>query len=394
MEPRRNTPQKPRASVFKKFVQVTPDPDTNLEFIDNLSDIVIEEWRLKAVKLTPERDVPIEVTIKNLTNKDINCTSQEMALRSVRDGFFQNFAGPVKKTIPAFGEVRVQILLKVNGGVNNLNELPSSKEIFLIKPHQGKMAKIASINIVIPIDPYIRHLKEDFAHEFKVLLCGLFGSGKSSFINSVATLFNEDPRFPKRKLSPAFVRPAGTSVSLDLHSYTFNNINLWDTWGWESGRPQVWSDLLFQLILGGRLPDRFKIDDASSINVLNLPEQKGGCKKFEMVLFFLPYSAADDERYITQLDKFIGEARKLDIPFLILLTQVDKVDPALKKDPYIENPSIQEIVSTVCNKVQLEESLVIPVINYTAERERNWAMDRATFVTLFSAFQRREEFNM
>jgi hypothetical protein len=119
-------------------------------------------------------------------------------------------------------------------------------------------------------DPFIRYLKEEF-RTIWLQLWGLFGTGKSSFINLMATLYNEDVRFPNRKLTPTFSRPSGVSVTTELKQYNFNNVSLCNSWGWEEACKDLYSDLLFQLMLGGQLGREFAMDNAKAINMLKLP---------------------------------------------------------------------------------------------------------------------------
>jgi predicted GTPase len=361
--------------------------DNSYEIIEVPSiDVSIEEWSMCDRKLKPGQDIKIMVTIRNLSSKTIS--TDQMHIRVEKDLYFQAGITIVKKSISPAGEITVPVTLKAKGGITNLHTLPPKKEIMLVKDESNnKLIKISSIYIVIPIDPFVRYLKEVFV-SLRLQLWGLFGTGKSSFINSIATLFNEDERFPNKKLSPAFSRPASTTVTNELKSYTVNNITLIDSWGWEEAR-QTYNDLLFQLMLGGRLGTSFKMEKAGDINVLNLPS--GKTDKVDMVLFFITCAAVDNGPYLEQVEHYIKEARKLDIPFLVLLTQIDKVEPSLKQDPYCINPTIQDLVTKVCLKIEQDESFVVPVVNYTKEAERNWPMDRAAFVTLYRAFQRCEE---
>jgi len=79
------------------------------------------------------------------------------------------------------------------------------------------------------------------------------------------------------------------------------------------------------------------------------------------------------------------------IPSLVLLTQIDKVDPSMRDNPYLTNTAIDDLLGVVCAKIGQDESYVCPVVNYVRERDRTWALDRAAFVTLYRAFQAREE---
>lgn len=348
-------------------------------------DLSLEEWSMCAHKLKPGQNIDILVTVRNLSSRAI---TESLSLRVDRDAFFQSVAVRLPSSVPANGEVKVKATLRVQGGITNLNKLPANKEIMLVKEcGPGKLAKLSSMFIVIPIDPFIRYLKEEF-RPIRLQLWGLFGTGKSSFINSMATLYNEDPRFPNRKLTPAFSRPSGVSVTTELKQYDFNNVSLCDSWGWEEARKDLYSDLLFQLMLGGRLGREFAMDNAKTLSVLKLPNVETA--PVDLVLFFITVGAVENNTYLEQMNHFIGEARKLGVPLLVLLTQIDKVDPSLRQDPYSDNPTVQDLVTQVSLKAELDESFILPVVNYTRETERTWAMDRAAFVTLYRAFQARE----
>ena len=180
------------------------------------------------------------------------------------------------------------------------------------------------------------------------------------------------------------------TVTSELKRYAFNNVTLDDTWGWEELR-KLYTGLVFQLMLARKLVPSFKMDQAASLNVLNIPASSGSTAPVDLVLFFITCEAVEREAYLEQMELHIKEAQSLNIPFLILLTQIDKVEPSLKTNPYCANPTIQELVSKVCSRIELDESHVVPVVNYTKETERTWAMDRAAFVTLYRAFQRHEE---
>lgn len=352
-------------------------------------DIVMEEWRMCVNKLKPGQDIEIKVTLRNLGSRMIN---DKMSIRVGKDAYFQSCATPMNKAIPPAGEVQVDMVLKVNGGIVNLNTLPNEKEIMLVKDGGvGKLIKVASMSIRIPMEPFIRHLKEEFA-PIRILLWGMFGTGKSSFTNSLATLYNEDPRFPNKKLNPAFSRPSTTTVTMELKQYVFDNVTIFDSWGWEEANKGVYTDLVFQLMLAGRLGSKYAMEDARKLTVRSLPNTSA--KPMDLALFFITVSAVRDEAhvaYLNQLNHAIKETQKLGIPFLVLLTQIDKVEPSLKQNPYCLNPTIQELTSQVCAKIELDETHVVPVVNYTRETERTWEMDRAAFVTLYRAFQARAD---
>lgn len=113
-------------------------------------DLSMPEWKVLARKLRPGEDIKAEVTIRNLSSN--NYIPEEMSIRIEEDGYFQPSACLVSQRIPSFGEIKVPILLKARGGITNLNTLPPSKEILLTKSiGPGKLAKLASMHVVVPM---------------------------------------------------------------------------------------------------------------------------------------------------------------------------------------------------------------------------------------------------
>lgn len=151
------SPVKPTSpSVASK--QATPKPSLNkgdgnsrdVEIIDVPDvDLSLEEWSMCAHKLKPGQNIDILVTVRNLSSRAI---TDSLSLRVDRDLFFQAVAVRLPSSVPANGEIKVKATLRVQGGITNLNKLPSNKEIMLVKEcGPGKLAKLSSMFIVIPI---------------------------------------------------------------------------------------------------------------------------------------------------------------------------------------------------------------------------------------------------
>ena len=369
--------QKDAAPVEVKEVKYLTVPDVDLD---------LPSWSMTTVKAKPGDDLKIKLTIRTRAVKPISGTFQ---LRAEKDDFFQSTSKVITKTFKPNEDVIVDFDLKPNGGITNLNHLPPRKVIKLLKDTPGGLVDINTIAIIIPISIYVRYLKEDYLM-LRLILWGLFGVGKSSFVNSLATLYNEDPKNPNRKINLAKTKPGNTTCSTELKTYEINNVTIQDSWGWESQRKDLYNPLLFQCMLTGMLGDVFPMLNAPNLNVTNLPNVAEK-KPVDIVLLFVTHNSLSNTEYLAHMKMMIVEAEKLKIPYLIMLTQIDRVDPKLKENPYQTNEAITELLFEVKEKVGEDEQYIIPVVNYTSQPERNWAMDRAAFVSLLRAFQARDD---
>jgi len=383
------TPPKNPATPTKSLFQKN-DAAPTVEEVKYLTvpdvDLEMPSWSMTTVKAKPGDNLKIRITIRSHAMKPISGNFQ---IRAAGDAFFQTTSKVITQTFKPNEDVIIDFDLKPNGGTTNLNNLPPHKEIKLLKDTPGGLAMINTIAIIIPINIYVRYLKEEYA-PIRLLLWGLFGTGKSSFINSLATLYNEDPKNPNRKVNIAKTKPSNTTCTTELKTFEVDNVTIQDSWGWESQRKELYSPLLFQCMLSGMLGDTFSMSNASTLNVTNLPSVAEK-KPVDVVLLFVTHNSLSNADYLAQMRAMIAEAEKLKIAYLILLTQIDRVDPALKENPYQTNEAIAELLFEVRERVGEDEQYIVPVVNYTSQPERNWPMDRAAVVSLLRAFQVRDD---
>ncbi len=71
---------------------------------------------------------------------------------------------------------------------------------------------------------------------------------------------------------------------------------------------------------------------------------------------------------------------------VVLLTQIDLVEPTLRNDPYLENPPILDLRRKVAAVTNIPVADIVPVVNYTEEGSRTFAIDRSIYVALQKAF--------
>jgi len=119
-------------------------------------------------------------------------------------------------------------------------------------------------------------------------------------------------------------------------------------------------------------PEEFKVDQSLAVNAVFLAMTVG---------------SATNDKYLDMIAKtIIPELNKRKLIPVILLTQIDLVDASLRNDPYFEYPQILELRRKVAATTNIAVSDIIPVVNYTEEASRTFAIDRSIYVALQKAF--------
>jgi len=144
-----------------------------------------------------------------------------------------------------------------------------------------------------------------------ILLFGIFGNGKSSFINTALSGFS--PTVVKK----AIAKPQDTHVTLNLRKYNLiSNINLWDTWGL-SNENYVKGE--FQLIMKGYLKNGHDKDEEVEFGA-----QPNSNNIMHGIIFII--SKRELETFnnpLKRLQLFHSEAEKIGINGVIVVTHSD-----------------------------------------------------------------------
>jgi septin family protein len=137
--------------------------------------------------------------------------------------------------------------------------------------------------------------KRTEATELNILLFGLAGATKSSFVNSIFTMLSKDDRIQS-------IAAAGGSikhVTGQLGRYRLGDkheglkLNLWDTWGLT---PDTFQEGELEAIIKGELPPGWD-KDVSIVEGKELLEKfadSRGKRAIHAVIFFVPQSVFDD----------------------------------------------------------------------------------------------------
>jgi len=240
--------------------------------------------------------------------------------------------------------------------------------------------------ISIPIDYYFQYLNT--FDPITVLLWGHFGTGKSSFVNTVHTVSNDNPH-TWNSISTIAHTYAGASTNTIkwTHYPKFRNISIIDSPGYQQN-DDFYDDLVIEAMLKGCLAG-LQIKDIKDAEWSKIYSRK---KVVPNVLaLMLTTQAAEDDVYMSKVEKIIKKCERLNVPHLVLVTMIDKVDSKLKENPYANNVDVVNIQTKISNLTGIGGAWIQPMINYTSEPQRNWQFDRATFVSLFKLFQKNLE---
>ncbi|KAB5559154.1 hypothetical protein PHYPO_G00025690 [Pangasianodon hypophthalmus] len=212
-------------------------------------------------------------------------------------------------------------------------------------------------------------------NRIRVLLIGPIGAGKSSFFNSINSVFRG------HVTSQAMSGSSGTSITTQFRTYTVkagregNALPLifCDTMGLEesSGAGLDIDDI--SSIIKGYIPDWYKFNPAAAFQ----PDDRVGLKpvtlqdKVHCVAYVLDAGKVSllPSKVEEKLAAIRQRVNSLGIPQIVLLTKVDEVCPDVGKD--LQNIYFSAYIKTkfqeTSNRVGLPMSNIMPVKNYSHE---------------------------
>ncbi|NP_001122200.1 interferon induced protein 44c1 [Danio rerio] len=223
----------------------------------------------------------------------------------------------------------------------------------------------------------------------RILLVGPVGAGKSSFFNSINSVF-------KGYVSmQANTGTAGTSLTTQFRTYCIKPsylvrhvpFTLCDTMGLEEGVNTGLHVDDIASILNGHIQDRYQFNPAMPIQPDSPYFHKApGLKdKIHCVVYVIDtckFKLIADV-IIDKFAIFRRKANQLGIPQLVLLTKVDEACPLVAEDlkNIYQSHYIQRIMQEVSTRLGVSLSAVVPVKNYYQELE----VDPQTDILLLSA---------
>ncbi|XP_043078985.1 interferon-induced protein 44-like [Puntigrus tetrazona] len=225
----------------------------------------------------------------------------------------------------------------------------------------------------------------------RILMIGPVGAGKSSFFNSINSIFMG------RMTSKAMSGSARTSVTtqfrtysvVDFHDGTLLPFVLCDTMGLEeqSGAGLDIEDI--SSILQGHVPDRYKFNPIAPFqhNERRVNRPASLQETIHCVVYVMDATKISlmSDKLEEKLASIRRRVNSLSIPQIVLMTKVDEACPLVEKDLqslYVSS-YIKSKVQEVSSRLGVPVSCVLPVKNYSQELELELNCD----VLLLSALQ-------
>ncbi|KAM8746458.1 interferon-induced protein 44-like isoform 1-T2 [Acanthopagrus schlegelii] len=213
--------------------------------------------------------------------------------------------------------------------------------------------------------------------QVRVLLIGPVGAGKSSFFNSINSVFRG------HVTSQAMSGSSTTSLTTQFRSYSLKAgrerlplpIILCDTMGLEENTEEGLNIDDISNILKGHLPDRYQFNPSVPLHWEAPSYRKSPALKDKIHCVAYVVDACKVSIMPTKLEGKLEATRRkvnlMGIPQLVLLTKVDEACPLVKEDmrKVYKSDYIKEMMKEVSARLSVPLSCVVPVKNYSEELE-------------------------
>ncbi|CAC5374796.1 unnamed protein product [Mytilus coruscus] len=231
-------------------------------------------------------------------------------------------------------------------------------------------------------------LKELNVPQARVLLVGQVGAGKTSFFNTINSVFRG---YITRQACSGNAEHSLTTV---YRMYQIRNsvsgkplnFRLHDTRGLEADQGMDAHGMCY--LLDGNLPDRFQFNPSAPVtsDITGFVATPQFADKVHCVVFVIDGSTVDvmPEKVIEKMKGFQIHMNQRGIPQIVLLTKIDKVCEATNEDlsQVFFSPVVQETVDRVSQTLGLPRSNILPIKNYESEIELHDNVNILTLLTL------------
>ncbi|KAH0618477.1 hypothetical protein JD844_017726 [Phrynosoma platyrhinos] len=203
--------------------------------------------------------------------------------------------------------------------------------------------------------------------QFRVLFLGPVGAGKSSFFNSVKSIFRG------YVTSQAIAGSDSTSVTMQYRTYQIKNENngkplpiiFCDTMGLEERQGVGLAIDEVPNLLQGHVPDRYQRNSLGYVKCPSLKDQ------IHCVVFVIDGSKVEilPDNLGEKLREIRRKSNKFGVPQLVILTKVDEICPSLGEnvlDVY-RSRTVEKQMQLTAERFGFPLCQIVPVKNYSSE---------------------------
>uniref|UniRef100_A0A8D0GZN7 TLDc domain-containing protein n=1 Tax=Sphenodon punctatus TaxID=8508 RepID=A0A8D0GZN7_SPHPU len=219
--------------------------------------------------------------------------------------------------------------------------------------------------------------------QFRVLILGPVGAGKSSFFNSVNSVFWG------YVTSQAIAGSDHASVTMQYRTYALKNgrdgkplpIVFCDTMGLEEKTGAGLEIDEVPNIIKGHIPDRYQFNPSATV----CPDTPGYIKnpslkdQIHCVVFVIDGCKIEilPEKLEDKLKQLRRKLNKFGVPQLVLLTKVDEICPSLEEDVQCvyQSKAVEKQMRITSERLGIPLSQIVPVKNYSSELELRCDVD-------------------
>lgn len=216
----------------------------------------------------------------------------------------------------------------------------------------------------------------DRVQSARILFVGPIRAGKSSFINTVASIDKG------RIASPMEAGEDTRSLSTRLKQYKptkhLQNFILLDTMGIEEEEEEGFNlqDVIY--LINGNVKPNYHFNTRNPINpsdTTHFIKNPTLADKAHCIVIVFPSPLIDTDSVTDETKKKIGELKQYirdnDVPIVILLTKIDEIDDEVEEDitqTYLSRP-VEDVVNKTHELFGIQQMNIFPVRNYTMEEE-------------------------
>jgi len=273
----------------------------------------------------------------------------------------------VNLKIESAGETEFLFQFKVRQGVETLDKLPKVVFIEIV----NKMGDILTSTIVnVPIDLYILKLKKR-DKPINILLIGPGRAGVSSFVNTVATVFNENEDFKKMAQKIISInRRESFDETENFSFFKFGNLQIFDSKGKFKDDVDYFENVL------------------KNLNPENLDLKSESIEKCIDVVIFFVTPMIPFHNYVSFIRQAHGVCPRFNVKTMFLVTHIDEYHNEIEDDPYSEKNRIllEDLKEQISINYSVDKIEFKPLFNYVNYDFRTWELDKALFIPISHCF--------